>query len=182
MSLNLTKPILIIWAINCLLGILIAVRQAWVPYMDAGKDIYVSIKSDPFDGTIMPIRYVPDWTLSDATRKTKKFEDFLLSEFIPIPTYDPQTLAIEDLRSRSRLIERYTYITAYMGSYRGNYRESDGSHNAVDIRVPLHTPVLSIANGVVVRVVQADATGNKFIVIRHDHVPLPEGGEGNLYS
>jgi murein DD-endopeptidase MepM/ murein hydrolase activator NlpD len=59
-----------------------------------------------------------------------------------------------------------------MGSYRLNYKEYDGSHNAIDIRAPIGTPVLSIANGVVVRAVESDATGNKFVVIRHDNVPI----------
>lgn len=40
---------------------------------------------------------------------------------------------------------------SHMGSYRGNYTEYDGSHPAV-IRAPIGTPVVSIANGVVVKV------------------------------
>jgi murein DD-endopeptidase MepM/ murein hydrolase activator NlpD len=68
-----------------------------------------------------------------------------------------------------------------MGSYRLNYKENDGSHNAIDIRAPIGTPVLSIANGVVIRTVDADITGNKFVVIRHEGVPL-DGRSRNLYS
>lgn len=68
-----------------------------------------------------------------------------------------------------------------MGSYRLNYKESDGSHLAVDIRAPIGTPVLSIANGVVVRAVESDAMGNKFIVVRHDGVKQ-NGKEISLYS
>ena len=43
------------------------------------------------------------------------------------------------------------------------------------------TPVLSIANGVVVRTTEADATGNKFVVIRHENVPY-NGTITTLYS
>ena len=86
--------------------------------------------------------------------------------------YDPLMLLDAKNISNMALIERYTYITPYMGSYRLNYKEHDGSHNAIDIRAPIGTPVLSIANGVVVRTVEADSTGNKFVVIRHDSVPL----------
>ena len=68
-----------------------------------------------------------------------------------------------------------------MGSYRLNYKENDGSHNAIDIRAPIGTPVLSIANGVVVRTMETDATGNRFVVIRHDNVPI-NGKMQNIYS
>ena len=47
--------------------------------------------------------------------------------------------------------------------------------------MPLDTPILSIANGVVVRTVESDATGDKFVVIRHDNVPL-NGKMVTLYS
>lgn len=68
-----------------------------------------------------------------------------------------------------------------MGSYRLNYKEHDGSHLGVDIRAPMGTPILSIANGVVIRTLEADATGNKIIVIRHDNVPM-NGKKVTLYS
>ncbi len=41
--------------------------------------------------------------------------------------------------------------------------------------------MLSIANGVVVRTVEADASGNKFVVIRHENVPY-NGKTVDLYS
>lgn len=62
-----------------------------------------------------------------------------------------------------------------------NYKEFDGSHNAIDIRVPIGTPVLSIANGIVVKTIEADGSGDRFIVIRHDGVNL-EGKVQSLYS
>lgn len=68
-----------------------------------------------------------------------------------------------------------------MGNYKLDYREHAGSHLAEDIRAPIGTPVLSIANGVVVRTVEADAVGNKFIVIRHDNIDY-NGKKQSLYS
>ncbi len=62
----------------------------------------------------------------------------------------------EDSRDKAALLARGTYITPYMGSYRMNFREYDGSHLGVDIRAPLGTPVLSIANGVVVKSVNTE--------------------------
>ncbi len=38
-----------------------------------------------------------------------------------------------------------------------------------------------MANGVVVKTVEADATGNKYIVVRHDNVPF-EGKTQTVYS
>lgn len=68
-----------------------------------------------------------------------------------------------------------------MGSYRGNYLEYDGSHLGVDIRAPQGTPVRSIANGVVVKLRDsADGVG-KYVVVRHDNVPVG-GGRETLYS
>lgn len=43
------------------------------------------------------------------------------------------------------------------------------------------TPVLAVANGVVIRTVEADTVGTKFIVIRHDNVPI-NGVNKTIYS
>ncbi len=150
--------------------------------MSAETDAYIKIQSDPFDWTVMPISYIPDWSKTENQDKTKRFEDISISDYLPIPLYDALSLS-SDIQSstKSSLILHYTYITPYMGSYRLNYKENDGSHLWVDIRAPLWTPILSIANGVVVRTIQADATGNKIIVIRHDGVPI-NGKKESLYS
>ncbi len=149
--------------------------------MDAGWGAYQNIISDPFDGTTMPIAYIPDWTKSQNQDKTKHFEEISISEYLPIPLYDALSLRDISGTSKASILLHYTYFTTYMGSYRLNYKENDGSHNAVDIRAPIGTPVLSIANGVILRTNEADATGNKYVVIRHDGVPL-DGTKKSLYS
>lgn len=120
----------------------------------------------------MPISYIPNWTKTEYQNKSTRFEEIPISDYIPTPLYDPTSLA--DIRSTSKTsqIIHYTYFTPYMGSYRLNYKENDGSHLGVDIRAPIGTPVLSIANGVVIRTTEADASGNKFVVIRHENVPI----------
>lgn len=170
-----------IWVCNCLLGWALAVREVWVPYMSASTDAYSHIKSDPFDGTSLPIVYIPDWTKVDNQDKSRRFEDISISDFLPIPTYNPLELLDEKNPSKDITLKRYTYFTPYMWSYRLNYLEHDGSHLWVDIRTPIGTPILSIANWVVIRAVEADSTGNKFVVIRHDNVPY-EGKTRTLYS
>ncbi len=149
--------------------------------MNAGNDSYTKIQSDPFDGTVMPIAYIPDWTKSENQDKSKRFEDINISEYIPIPQYDPIALLDTKNSTKASTILHYTYFTPYMWSYRLNYKEFDGSHNAIDIRVPIGTPVLSIANGIVVKIIEADGSGDRFIVIRHDGVNL-EGKVQSLYS
>jgi Peptidase family M23 len=149
--------------------------------MDAGSDAYTKIISDPFDGTIMPITYIPDWSKIENQDKSRRFEDIPISDYIPIPQYDALSLSETNNSSKTSMIMHFTYITPYMWSYRLNYKENDWSHLAIDIRSPIGTPVLSIANGVVVRSVEADSTWNRFVVIRHDNVPI-EWKNTSIYS
>ena len=169
-----------IWVINCLLASGIAIKQVWVPYMNAWSDAYSKIISEPFDWTVMPIAYIPDWTKIENQNKTKRFEDISISEFLPVPLYDPLTLLDERSPTKSSTILRYTYPAVYMGNYKLDYKEYAGWHLWVDIRAPIGTPVLSIANGVVTRISEWDATGNKYIVVRHD-VQI-DGIKKSLYS
>lgn len=177
----LSRSIMAIWVANCILATGIAIQQVWVPYMEAGVDSYAKIVSDPFDGTTFPIAYIPDWTKSANQDKSKRFEDISISEYLPIPLYDALSLRDTQSMNKASTILHYTYITPYMGNYRLDYQENAGGHLGVDIRAPLGTPILSIANGVVIRTVEADSTGNKFIVIRHDGVII-NGVKTSIYS
>ena len=136
--------------------------------MDATANLYSTVKADPFDGTTMPISYIPDWSKVEYQNKTTRFESIPIRDYVSLPAYDTTLLSDTNNTSKTSLIAHYTYITPYMGSYRLNYKENDGSHNAIDIRAPIGTPVLSIANGVIIRTMEADATGNRFIVVRHE--------------
>lgn len=178
---SLSRYLVYLWLLNCTLVCVIAVRQIWVPYMNAVDDNYSKIISDPFDGTTLPIAYIPDWTDVANQDKSKRFEDINISKFLPIPLYDPIALLDEKNTSKSTTIIRYTYTTPYMGNYKLDYRENVGWHPGVDIRAPIGTPILAIANGVIVRTTEWDITGNKYIVIRHDWVPT-ERWVTKLYS
>ena len=103
-----------IWICNCILGGVIAIKQSWLPYISAGNSLYIDIKSDPFDGTIMPILYIPDWTKSEYQNKTTKFSDIPISDFIPIPEYNPIELIDTTNNTKKSIITHYTYITPYM--------------------------------------------------------------------
>jgi hypothetical protein len=96
--------------------------------MDAIGDNYTKIQSAPFDGTIMPIVYIPDWTKPENQDKSKRFEDIRISEFLPTPLYDP--LALLDSKNPSKIstIMHYTYTSMYMGNYKLDYKENVGGH------------------------------------------------------
>lgn len=178
----LEYTLIVVWICNCIIAWIISIREVWVPYMSAWSDSYTHIRSLPFDGTVMPLSYIPDWTKQSNQDKSKRFEDIAISDYIPLPSYDATSLA-QDLNNTTKMstILHFTYTVPYMWSYRFNYKENDGSHLGVDIRAPIGTPILSIANWVVVRTVEADGVWNKFVVIRHDDVPL-NGTKVSLYS
>lgn len=153
-----------------------------MPFVKTNVLEYQNIKSDKFDGTVMPISYVPNWLDSTYSNKSLRFENISTDAFVETPRYDADLLKIDDAKNRLAQLERSTYITPYMGSYRMNFEEYDGSHLGVDIRAPLGTPVLAIANGVVVKANDKETADGKYVVLRHDDVPAPGGGTMTLYS
>ncbi len=79
---------------------------------------------------------------------------------------------------------KITYPVVYMGDYKYDHEENMGSHLAVDIKVPLGTPVHAIANGKVVKVAMISSGFGHHIVIEHQGVPDPDnpGQRTTLYS
>lgn len=133
---------------------------------------FQNVKSEPFDGTVAPIAFVPNWLDSTYSNKALRFENISTDAFVDLPRYDPELLVVDDSKNRIAALERSTYITPYMGSYRMNFEEYDGSHLGVDIRAPLGTPVLSVANGIVVKANDKETADGKYVIIRHDDVPF----------
>jgi murein DD-endopeptidase MepM/ murein hydrolase activator NlpD len=170
-----------IWRFNCILAFLYLFVASGFPFLQSSVFEYSNVSSDPFDGTTAPIAYVPNWLETKNTNKSLVFADIDISEFQELPKYNISILDDDSGKNSNALQMRYTYPVVYMGSYRGNYKEYDGSHVGVDIRAPIGTPVLAIANGVVVKT-KFDETGDgKYIVIRHENVVF--GGESQtLYS
>lgn len=171
-----------IWSANVFLAVVLVSTQILISYLsgaNAGPTSTQNLKSEPFDGVIAPIAQIPDWSIG-YTDKKLRFDDIPKNVLINLPAYDPNELLLAPT-SRSITNARYTFITPYMGSYRGNYEEHDGSHLAVDIRAPLGTPVLSVANAIVSRV-KIDPSGDGiYVVLKHDGVPLNDGNS-SMYS
>jgi len=170
-----------LWKGNLLLVFFYLFLIAGPGYFKSSVLEFSNITSDPFDGTVYPVTYIPNWAHSANQNKSLNFSDIDVGEFVALPKYDLSILQNSDTKNAEAWFDRYTYITLYMGSYRMNYEEEDGSHCGIDIRVPLGTPVMSIANGVVVKAVDADSSNGKYVVIRHDNVTL-NGTKETLYS
>ena len=129
---------------------------------DHGSFLYrTSIVSLPqhaaFDGTTTPIKKVPNWTkIAGSDKYTAPYSALSESDLMNIPTYDPNQLATstDSLvwgNASDNIIRnaKITYSTPYMGSYLLNGKEYDGSNLAIDIKIPMNTPVYAIANGVI---------------------------------
>lgn len=118
-----------------------------------------------YTGTVTPIALVPDytrWYRYGGNPQEHTFREVPSDLLIPLPAYSA-ALGSEEARA--------IYSVSYMGSYTTG-EEQSGSHPAVDIRVPIGTPVRAIASGIVSEVKSATGFGNT-IVIRHPNIPDP---------
>jgi murein DD-endopeptidase MepM/ murein hydrolase activator NlpD len=171
----------ILWICNLILLITYLIGGQSISFLKSSVLEYNNVTSDPFDGTVSPIAYIPDWSKSENTNKARLFESFSVADFVEIPEYDSELLSDNLQQTANVILSRYTYPVVYMGSYRGNYIEYDGSHPAVDIRAPIGTPVVSVANGVVIKVKNTDTGDGKYVIIRHDNIDV-NGVKETLYS
>jgi len=137
----------------------------------------INVQHAPFDGTVYPYAHVPNWAeMSDSQRDLSydQVPDSLLMD--PIE-YDPSMLTVpfdsldfdgEDADIRNAKI---TYSVPYLGNYKLDGHEHVGSHAAVDIKLPKRTPILTIANGVVMKAENDPGGFGQHVVIRHSNVP-----------
>lgn len=117
-----------LWGFNLFLLAMFVTAYFGMPFLKTNVLEYQNIKSDKFDGTVSPIAYVPNWLDSTYSNKSLRFENISTDAFVDLPRYDAELLAIDDSKNRLAQLERSTYITPYMGSYRMNFEEYDGSH------------------------------------------------------
>jgi len=156
------------------------------------KDLLTSVldmeKPAPFDGTSLPIREVPNWAKLTGNEFSFLAAQLPIEKLMALPNYDPVVFStvVADLNwsiNRDLVNKLVTYAVPYMGSYENNSKEYEGSHLAVDIKIPTGTPVHAIANGKVVKVSQASNGFGKHVVIKHFNVPLLNENETTtLYS
>ncbi len=132
----------------------------------------------PYDGLTTPILKVPDWTALSSDQWKLSYDDMPADKMLPFPTYDPDVLKTsveklgwkdkKDLAIRNAKI---TFSTPYMGNYKLDGIENAGSHLAVDIKIPMNTPIYAIGNGVVTKVANQSSGFGKHIVIKHENFP-----------
>lgn len=135
-----------------------------------------------YNGTVSPIALVPDytkWSQYGGNGEEHTFRQVPKDLLIPMPKYDPRNEKHDFEHSEPGDV----FSIGHMGSYETG-AEGDGSHVGVDIRVPVGTPIRSIANGIVVSVREDKGGFGKLIVVRHPHMPDPENPQYKtvLYS
>lgn len=171
-----------LWLFNFGLMILYVSLSVGFPFLKGSVLEYPNAKAPAFNGTVKPIAYVPNWLVTGNMNKSLRYENVPTTDFIELPVYDASTLEIEDSRDKIALMARATFMTPYMGSYRMNFKEYDGSHLGVDIRAPLGTPVMAVANGVVTKAVNTESADGKYVTIRHDGIAYDGRTSASYYS
>lgn len=145
----------------------------------------------PFSGTVYPVDRVPDWTHWGGDNHTDHYSSINPNLLAALPEYDLSKMQFsnDDLQwgnSSHDLIRntKITYSVLYLGTYQGDHKEGIGSHAAVDIRMPVGTPLKSIANGRIVKVKLQNTGFGNHVVIEHKNVPDPDrpGKTTTLYS
>lgn len=141
----------------------------------------------PFNGTSMPVGKVPDWTNWSGDNHTTTYAE--VDKFVNLPNYDLTKMAFpndnliwgnidHDIIRNTKI----TYPVVYMGNYQLDHKEYSGSHPAIDIKMPVGTPLHAIANGKVVKISMQSTGFGHHIVIQHPNAPDPDGGTTTLYS
>jgi murein DD-endopeptidase MepM/ murein hydrolase activator NlpD len=145
---------------------------------DFQASVLAGKKSAPFDGTVAPIKKVPNWVALSSSEWKAAYDQIPLDKFIDFPEYTPSQLIVPfstlNLSKAADKVIRnaqVTFSTPYMGNYKLDGQEYAGSHLAVDIKIPSGTPVYAIANGVVVKALNQSSGFGYHVVLRHDEVP-----------
>ncbi|MBI5421536.1 S-layer homology domain-containing protein [Candidatus Peregrinibacteria bacterium] len=147
----------------------------------------------PFNGTVMPVAKVPDWThwMDGKADMSVHYDQIPKNMLIDLPAYDLAKMQFPTDKlvwgDESQTLIRNTKITypvVYLGDYEFDHKENVGSHLAIDIKMPIGTPVHAVANGKVVKVSNINSGFGHHIVIEHPNVPDPEnpGQRTTLYS
>lgn len=81
--------------------------------MNAAEDKYAHIAADPFDGTVMPLQYIPNWSKEFYRDKSIQFSSIPKHDLLPIPQYDTHEL-MQPITTQEILRSKFTYTVLYM--------------------------------------------------------------------
>ncbi len=135
-------------------------------------------KSAEFTGTVLPVQKSPNWVALSSAQWKLPYNQLPQDKLIDLPKYTPSELAIPfeqidfgSTTDKNIRNAQVTFSVPYMGNYKLDGKEYAGSHLAVDIKIPLGTPVYAIANAVVVKAATSSTGFGNNLVLRHDDVP-----------
>jgi murein DD-endopeptidase MepM/ murein hydrolase activator NlpD len=149
-----------------------------VNLFDFQANLLAGQKSAPFDGTVTPVKRVPNWVDLSTTEWKASYDQIPQNKFIELPEYIPSQLVIpmsslnfQNSGDKAIRNAQVTFSTPYMGNYKLDGKEYAGSHLAVDIKIPTGTPIYAIANAVVTKAAYSSGGFGNHLVLRHDDVP-----------
>lgn len=142
---------------------------------------------DPYNGTTLPILNAPKWASLTSDQWNADYNSIPSDKMQALPVYNASVLAQStdqlgwtgesDLAIRNAKI---TFSVPYMGNYKLDGVENAGSHLAVDIKIPMYTPVYAIGNGSVVKAVNQNTGFGNHIVIKHVNFPSFSDASGKV--
>jgi hypothetical protein len=140
------------------------------------KTSLISLPQTEFSGTTMPIKKVPNWVDLSESERLMSYDQLPKNKFIDLPPYNTSSFRQGMTWSATNADQRNAYVSfpvPNMGNYKLDGTENSGSHTGVDIKVPIGTPVHSIANGIVYKVGFQSTGFGRFVSVAHVGVPDP---------
>jgi murein DD-endopeptidase MepM/ murein hydrolase activator NlpD len=125
---------------------------------------------------VHPVSKVPNWgAMRSPAEWDRTYREMTSEDFVAVPAYNLRTLTIPmstlakpsiQPESIPAITAKLYYSTRYKGSYDIDAGEHSGSHDGVDLKLALGTPLGAIAGGRVVDVLRNETLG-LHVLIEH---------------
>jgi murein DD-endopeptidase MepM/ murein hydrolase activator NlpD len=132
--------------------------------------------------TTFPVSQAINWGAMDRPQAwNRTYAEMMPGDFVPVPAYDMQKLTVPmqsllQPRNIPEITRKLFYSTRFFGAYDLDSGEWTAVHPAIDIKMPIGTPVLAAAGGRVYSVTQSQTLG-LHVLIEHRHPT-----DGTFYS
>lgn len=161
----------------CGLVIVSIIASPWLSkYRFLFQASLIDLPAIEFTGTTYPVKKVPIWT--DLTEAERKYNyNQIQHKLGDLPAYNLQALKNGQDWNGNNHHEINTYVTypvPNLGNYELDGTEDSGSHPGIDIKLPIGTPIHSIANGIVYKVGNLTTGFGKSVSIAHVGIPDPK--------